>query len=75
MTEGSERAKRTKRANKRKEHQPETVWFQALFVDLALGVSTRVGRVLIIALGYVSARKDDAVSDRQPLASGSWRGK
>ena len=75
MTEGSERAKRTKRANKRKEHQPETVWFQALFVDLALGVSTRVGRVLIIALGYVSARKDDAVSDRQPLASGSRRGK
>ena len=30
------------------------------FVYFALSVSTRVGRVLIIALGYVSARKDDA---------------
>lgn len=51
-----------------------TAWFQA-FDNFSQSVSTRVGRVLIIALGYVSARKDDAVSDRQPLASGSRRGK
>lgn len=51
--------------------KPGTAWFQA-FCNFSQSVSTRVGRVLIIALRCVLAQRDNA-SDRQPLEA-FWRG-